>query len=79
MYAGTYIMSGKPVNKIMEEIYLILKKEKELSIRQLSLKIGSQWITIEKALNSLKFVGVVKERDSSENNRKTRLFSLNVR
>lgn len=69
-------MSGKQVNKIMEEIYLILKKEKELSIRQLSVKIGSQWLTIEKALGSLKVLNVVREKDSKENNRKTRLFSL---
>jgi len=75
MYSETY-MSGKSINKIMEEIYSILKKEKELSIRQLSLKIRSQWITIEKALNSLKFFSLVKERDSDDNNRKTRLFSL---
>ena len=69
-------MSGKQVNKIMEEIYSLLKKEKELSIRQLSLKIGSQWITIEKALDSMKFFDLIKERDSKENNRKTRLISL---
>ena len=75
MYPRVY-MSGKQVNKIMEEIYLILKKEKELSIRQLSVKIGSQWLTIEKALGSLKVLNVVREKDSKENNRKTRLFSL---
>jgi len=75
MYTDTY-MSGKPINQIMEEISDILKKEKEMSIRQLSLKIGSQWITTEKALNSLKKLGVVKEREGDENNRKTRLWSL---
>jgi len=75
MYTGTY-MSGKPINKIMEEIFNLLKKEKELSIRQLSLSIGSQWITIEKALDSMKKLGIVKERRGDENNRKTRLWSL---
>ena len=75
MYPGNY-MSGKPINKIMEEIFDTLKKEKELSIRQLSLSVGSQWITIEKALDSLKNLGVVKERLGDDNNRKTRLFSL---
>jgi DNA-binding transcriptional regulator YhcF (GntR family) len=69
-------MSGKPINEIMEEIFNILKKEKELSIRQLSLKVGSQWITIEKALNSMKKLNVVKERLGDDNNRKTRLWSL---
>lgn len=75
MYTGIY-MAGKPINQIMEEIFELLKKEKEMSIRQLSIKIGSQWITIEKALNSLKKLGVVKERAGDENNRKTRLWSL---
>jgi len=75
MYTGTY-MSGKPINKIMEEIFAILKNGKEVSIRQLSVKIGSQWITIEKALDSMKKLGIVKERLGDENNRKTRLWSL---
>jgi len=69
-------MSGKAINEIMENIFDILKKEKETSIRQLSVKIGSQWITIEKALNSMKKLEVVKERSGDENKRKTRLWSL---
>jgi hypothetical protein len=69
-------MSGKPINKIMEEIFDILKKEKECSIRQLSVKTGSQWITIEKALGSMKKLNVVKERFGDENKRKIRLFTL---
>jgi len=69
-------MSGKSIHKIMEEIYSILKNEKELSIRQLSIQIGSQWITIEKALNSLNFLGIVKERWGNDSKRKVRLFSL---
>jgi len=69
-------MSGRPMNKIMEEIYSILKKEKEMSIRQLSIKTNSQWLTIEKSLDSLKKLEVVKEILDNKNNRKTRLFSL---
>ncbi len=75
MYAETY-MSGKSIHKIMEELYSILKKKKELSIRQLSIKTGSQWITIEKALMSMKSLGLVKERFGDENKRRTRLFRL---
>lgn len=75
MYPQTE-MSGKSIHIIMEEILEILKKEKELSVRQLSLKIGSQWITVEKALNSMKKFHLVKERFGKENKRKTRLFSL---
>ena len=75
MYPRVY-MSGRPMNKIMEEIYSILKKEKEMSIRQLSIKTNSQWLTIEKSLDSLKKLEVVKEILDNKNNRKTRLFSL---
>ena len=69
-------MSGKSIHLIMEEIFKILK-DKEKSIRQLSIEIGSQWITIEKALESMKRLGLVKEKVSYESNRKARLFSLN--
>lgn len=75
MHVEAY-MSGKSIHKIIEEIYSILKKEKELSIRQISIKTGSQWITIEKALISMKKLGLVNERFGDENKRKTRLFSL---
>ncbi len=75
MYANGY-MSGKSVHLIMENIFHILKKEKEMSIRQLSMETGSQWITVEKALNSMKLLGLVKEQPGKENKRKTRLFRL---
>lgn len=76
MYVQIY-MSGKSIHKIMEAIYMLLQQHKEISIRQLSIRINSQWLTVEKALNSMKFLKVVKERKSNEDNRKTRLFSLN--
>lgn len=60
----------------MEEIFDLLKKEKELSTRQLSVNIGSQWITIEKALESMKKLEVVKERIDKFDKRNTRLWSL---
>jgi predicted transcriptional regulator len=69
-------MSGKPINEIMEVIFVLLKREKEMSIRQLSIHVGSQWITIEKALNSMKNLDLVKEKLDSNSDRKTRLFSL---
>ena len=78
MYLCIY-MSGKSVHKIMEEIFIILKTKKELSIRQLSLHIGSQWITVEKALISMKKLKLVKERFGDKNKRKTRLFSLKIK
>ena len=66
----------RPLNKVMEEIYVILEGNTEISIRKLSLKLNSQWFTVEKALKSLKFLKVVKERIDMKENRKTRLFSL---
>lgn len=75
MYAQTD-MSGKSVHLIIEEIFGILKKEGELSIRQLSVKTGSQWITVEKSLESMKKLGLVKEKFDKQNKRKTRLFRL---
>ena len=75
MHTETY-MSGKAINKLMEEIFLILKKENSLSIRQLSLKTGSQWITVEKALISMKKLNVVKEREGNIFYKAERIWSL---
>lgn len=72
-------MGGRSIHIIMEEIYEILKQDEEMSIRQLSIKVGSQWITIEKALESMKRLNVAKERFGDESNRKIRLFSLKNR
>ena len=69
-------MPRKPITSLMEDIKKLLDKNKELSIRQLALRTKSQWRTIEKALNTMKSLGVVKERKSSETERIERLFSL---
>ena len=67
----------KPITEIIENIRDLLEKEGELSIRQISLKTKSQWRTIEKALETMRSLGVVKERKGDENERVERLFSLN--
>lgn len=69
-------MSRKSITKIIEEVKDLLEKEDELSIRQISLKTRSQWRTIDKALNTMKNLGIVKERLNDETDRKERLFSL---
>lgn len=69
-------MTRKPITSVMEEIKKILEKEKELSIRQIALKTKSQWRTIEKALETMKSLGVVKERKGDDTERVERLFSL---
>lgn len=69
-------MARKSIVSIMEEIKKILDKNKELSIRQIALKTKSQWRTIEKALTTMKSLGIVKERKGAETERVERLFSL---
>jgi len=69
-------MSRKPITEIIEDVKSILEKEKELSIRQISLKTKSQWRTIKKALATMKSLGVVKERKNDKTERVERLFSL---
>lgn len=70
-------MVRKPITKIIRDIKELLEKEGELSIRQLSLKSHSQWRTIKKALDTMKSLGVVKERINKETKRIERLYSLN--
>lgn len=69
-------MVRKPITQIIEEVKSLLEKEGELSIRQISLKTKSQWRTIEKALDTMKSLGAVKERKGDETKRVERLFSL---
>ena len=66
----------KSIIKIIEDVKKILEKEGELSIRRLSIKTKSQWRTIEKALETMKSLGAVKERLNNETERVERLFSL---
>jgi DNA-binding transcriptional regulator YhcF (GntR family) len=69
-------MARKPITQIIEETKKLLEKEGELSIRQISIKTGSQWRTIEKALETMKKLDVVKERKGKETDRVERLFSI---
>ena len=66
----------KPITSIMEDVKKLLEKHQELSIRQLALRSKSQWRTIEKALETMKSLNVVKERKGNETKRIERLFSL---
>jgi DNA-binding transcriptional regulator YhcF (GntR family) len=69
-------MKRKPITEIIENVKKLLQKEKELSIRQISIKTGSQWRTIAKALELMKSLGIVKERFNDKTDREERLFSL---
>ena len=66
----------KPITEIIEEVKRLLEKEGEMSVRQISVKTGSQWRTINKALETMKSLGIVKERLNNETERKERLFKL---
>jgi predicted transcriptional regulator len=66
----------RSLDTIIFETRDILKKEKELSIKQISNKTGSQWRTIEKILTLLKKLDIVKERTNPNTRRTERLFSL---
>jgi len=69
-------MVRKPITEIMEEIKKLLEKEKELSVRQISIKIKSQWRTVDKALSTMKSLKIVEERKNNNTERIERLFSL---
>ena len=61
---------------ITEEILKLLSKEKELSTRQISLKVKTHRAVALKSLKFLKKIDLVKEREGTETNRVERLFSL---
>jgi predicted transcriptional regulator len=63
---------------ITEEIIKVLKKNKELSIRQISLKIKSHRAVVLKSLEFLKRINYVEERKDNKNKVNTRLFSLTI-
>jgi len=61
---------------ITEEIIKVLEKNKELSIRQISLKVKSHRAVVLKSLEFLKRIDYVKERKGDKSKVDTRLFSL---
>ncbi|MFA5174310.1 MAG: hypothetical protein WC438_03965 [Candidatus Pacearchaeota archaeon] len=61
---------------ITEDIIKLLSKEKELSIRQISLKVRTHRAVALKSLEFLKRINLVKERKGDETERVERLFSL---
>jgi len=69
-------MVRKPITQIIENIKKLLEKEGELSVRQISIKTKSQWRTIDKALETMQILGIVKERRNDKTERIERLYSL---
>ena len=70
-------MGRKSITDVIREIKTLLEKENELSVRQISLRLKSQWRTIDKAIDTMKLLGYVKERMNKDTKRTERLISLN--
>ncbi|MCK4647686.1 ArsR family transcriptional regulator [Candidatus Pacearchaeota archaeon] len=61
---------------ITEEIIKLLSKEKELSIRQISLRVKTHRAIALRSLEFLKRMNLVEERKGEETKRIERLFGL---
>jgi len=60
----------------LEDILIILKKNKELSFNQLQRKSKTQWRTLKSCLDFLIKVKLIKETKTGKEKNSTRLFSL---
>ncbi|MBI2628695.1 hypothetical protein HYW74_01270 [Candidatus Pacearchaeota archaeon] len=69
-------MGRRNILKVIEDIIKLLNKEKELSVKAISESIKSQWETTIKALEFMKKINLVKERQGKKTNKIERLFSL---
>ncbi len=61
---------------ITEDILKLLSREKELSVRQISLNVKTHRAIALRSLEFLKRIKLVEERKGTETNRAERLFSL---
>jgi len=61
---------------ILEDILIILNKNKELSFNQIQNKTKTQWRTLKKCLEFLIKIKLIKERNINGRHNSTRLFSL---
>jgi len=69
-------MSRRNILEVIEDILKVLKRNKELSVKSISHEVRSQWETTIKALEFMKKVNLVKERQGKKTNKAERLFSL---
>ncbi len=72
----SYSHMHRDILMITEEILKTLSKNKELSTRQVSLKVKTHRAVALRSLEFLKRINLVKEREGTETNRVERLFSL---
>lgn len=71
-------MTRKSPYDTVREITKVLRKNKELPIKSIANEIGSQWDTTLTALEFMKELKIVKERDGKMTYRTERLFSLRL-
>ena len=69
-------MSRRNILDVIEDILKVLKRNKELSVKSISNEVRSQWETTIKALEFMKRVNLVKERQGKKTHKAERLFSL---
>ena len=69
-------MRRRNILDVIEDILNILKKENEMSVKVISETVKSQWETTIKALEFMKRINLVKEREGKKTNRAERLFSI---
>lgn len=69
-------MERRDTISILEEILIILKRNKELSFNQLQKKTRTQWRTMKRCLRFLTKFNLVEERKGESKPNPERLFSL---
>lgn len=69
-------MGRRNILEVIEDIVKLLKNREEMSVKGISEGVKSQWETTIKALEFMKKVNLVKEREGKKTNKKERLFSL---
>ena len=69
-------MGRRNILDVIEDILKLLRKEEEMSVKAISESIKSQWETTIKALEFMKKVHLVKERQGKKTHKTERLFSL---
>lgn len=70
------VMKKRHILDITEDVYLLLKRENELSIQSVANKTNSRWETALRILEFLKRMNLVKEKKGKKTYKEERLFSL---
>lgn len=68
-------MGRRSILNVIEDILKVLRKE-EMSVKRVSEEVKSQWETTIKALEFMKKIELVKEREGKKTHKTERLFSL---